>query len=146
MASITSGISSLLQSVMDIVSGIVNIVFGAFRNVFDLAQGLISSIFDLASGFIGFVLGEFDVPCPVTFSYGRCAVWEGICGWGETGRCRGGSYGGGGVCLCRKLICGEQATLLLSECWWLRLWGIRHTGRRAREGGSRRGRSGLRGS
>ncbi|KAF6230857.1 hypothetical protein HO173_010973 [Letharia columbiana] len=61
MSSVTTGISNLLSSLFEILTGIVRSVFSAVQSVFGLARDLIASIFDLMSGLVGFVLGNIVI-------------------------------------------------------------------------------------
>ncbi|KAF6227959.1 hypothetical protein HO133_007687 [Letharia lupina] len=61
MSSVATGISNLISSLFEILTGIVRSVFSAVQSVFGLARDLIASIFDLMSGLVGFVLGNIVI-------------------------------------------------------------------------------------
>ncbi|KAI4231639.1 MAG: hypothetical protein L6R40_007672 [Gallowayella cf. fulva] len=61
MSSITTSLSNLLSSFLDIIRSIFLTFYSALETVFTTASSLISSIVDLFSGAVGFIFGNIAI-------------------------------------------------------------------------------------
>ncbi|KAL8915664.1 MAG: hypothetical protein Q9172_006782 [Xanthocarpia lactea] len=61
MSSITSSLSNLVSSFLDILKSIFLTFYSALETVFATASSLLHSIADLFSGLVGFILGNIVI-------------------------------------------------------------------------------------